>query len=228
MSIKCVTFDLDDTLWETTSVIARAEELFYAWLACRYPRLARRYRPEALLDHRRSYYQRYPELHHDLTALRKRWLAQLAREGGYGPDLVEQGFDHFWRHRNEVKMFDDARTMLVRLNGSYRVGAITNGNADVHHIGVAHYFDFVVSAADAGAAKPRPEIFEAALGRAGVRAPEAVHVGDDPDADVRGASAAGMRTVWVNTTGLPWPGGARPDAEVRSVGELPAVLEAWR
>lgn len=228
MTIKCITFDLDDTLWDCATVIARAEETFYDWLLGTYPRVARRYRLESLLEHRRDYYARYPELHHDLTALRKRWLAHLAGESGYGPDMVEAGFAVFWRHRNQVEVFEDAREALERLGRRYRIGAITNGNADVHHIGVGHYFDFVVTAAAAGAAKPQREIFQAALDEAGVGARETAHVGDDPRSDVQGAAAVGMRTVWVNASGAPWPGGPEPDAEVRRVGELQAVLDAWR
>lgn len=227
MAIKCITFDLDDTLWDCASVIARAEETFYAWLHRHYPRVARRYEPDSLLEHRQTYYARYPELHHDLTALRKQWLRHLARETGCGPDLVEAGFAVFWRHRNAVRMFDDAHAALETLGARYRIGAITNGNADVHHIGVGHYFDFVVTAAGAGAAKPHPDIFHAALDEAGVAAHEAAHVGDDPRSDVMGAAEVGMRTIWVNPNGRTWPGETGPDAVVRSVGEVLGVLDAW-
>ena len=51
-----------------------------------------------------------------------------------------------------------------------------------------------------------------------------VHVGDDPLRDVAGAAAAGLGTVWVNRPADDWPGGHRPDAEVRSLSELPGVL----
>lgn len=227
MAIKCITFDLDDTLWECATVIARAEETFYTWLHRHYPRVAHRYELDSLLEHRRAYYARYPELQHDLTALRKQWLRALAREAGYGPDLVETGFAVFWRHRNAVQMFDHARDALETLGGRYRIGAITNGNADVYHIGVGHYFDFVVTAAAAGAAKPHPDIFHAALDEAGVAAHEAVHVGDDPHSDVVGAAEVGMRTIWVNPNGRAWPGGTKPDAVVRGVGQVRAVLDAW-
>ena len=47
-----------------------------------------------------------------------------------------------------------------------------------------------------------------------------VHVGDDATNDVLGASAVGMRTVWYNPALRPWPGGAAPDAVIRSMSEL--------
>jgi putative hydrolase of the HAD superfamily len=107
------------------------------------------------------------------------------------------------------------------------VGAITNGNADVHYIGIGHYFDFVITAAGAGVAKPKAEIFHAALDAAGVQACHAVHVGDDPERDVQGANAVGMRSVWVNVKAAPWPGGRPPDAEIRTLDELQPLLERW-
>jgi putative hydrolase of the HAD superfamily len=50
----------------------------------------------------------------------------------------------------------------------------------------------VVTSAEAGAAKPQPEIFRAALARLGVEAGRALHVGDSPE-DEAGARAAGLR-----------------------------------
>jgi putative hydrolase of the HAD superfamily len=50
----------------------------------------------------------------------------------------------------------------------------------------------VIDSVLVGSAKPDGGIFEAALGRAGVRASEAVHVGDMLSTDVAGAKAAGI------------------------------------
>lgn len=58
-------------------------------------------------------------------------------------------------------------------------------------LGLEHYFDFVLSSAEARVAKPDRHIFELALERLGVRPERALHVGDQP-ADEEGARAAGM------------------------------------
>ena len=57
--------------------------------------------------------------------------------------------------------------------------------------GLLASFDAVVTAAEAGARKPDPRLFEVALERLGTRPERAVHVGDDR-ADEEGARAAGM------------------------------------
>lgn len=227
MTLRCVTFDLDDTLWECGPLLNAAEEAFYDWLGFNYPRISERYTLEELVIHRRGYFRQFPEMAHDFTYLRRHWLHNLAESFGYGTELAEHGFRVFWEHRNAVTLFDEAHALLDGMRERFAVGAITNGNADVHHIGIGHYFDFVVTAAQAGAAKPKPEIFHAALTAAGVEAAQAAHVGDDPVRDVQGANAVGMRTVWVNVNAMPWPGGPPPDAEIRTLDELPPVLERW-
>ncbi len=228
MPIRCVTFDLDDTLWQEEPLLRAAEEAFYDWITCHYPRISERYDRQELVAHRRWYIQRYPEMGHDFTYLRCRWLRHLADRFGYDAQLEEHGFRVFWEHRNAVTLFEEAHEALDGMRERYAVGAITNGNADVHHIGIGHYFDFVITAAGAGAAKPKAAIFHAALAAAGVEARHAVHVGDDPKRDVQGANAVGMRTVWVNVNVTPWPGGPPPDAEIRTLDELEPLLERWR
>lgn len=228
MPIRCITFDLDDTLWSCRPVIAEAERRFYAWLVERYPALASHYDLDTLIAHRIEYFRRNDDLRHDMTHLRKRWLNQLAAEHELGDEWVDEGFRVFWLARNEVELYAEAATLLEELGKHYRIGAITNGNADVRHIGVDHYFDFVITSAGAGVAKPHPDIFEQALQSAGVKAQECLHVGDDAECDVLGAQAHGLHTVWINPEGRPWESGPPPDADVRHVGELREVLARWQ
>ena len=228
MGITCITFDLDDTLWESGPVLVNAERKLYEWIARTCPDIADTHSCDALLAHRRTHYASIPEIRHDLTRARLLWLESLLEEWGYGAELAEKGFRVFREHRNDVTLFDGATRVLGELGKRHAIGAITNGNADVHHIGIGHLFDFVVTPAEAGAAKPAPAIFELALRQAGAPAQSVVHVGDDPLRDVAGAAAVGMRTVWMNPAGLPWSDAARPDAEIRSLDTLPSVMGAWR
>jgi putative hydrolase of the HAD superfamily len=56
---------------------------------------------------------------------------------------------------------------------------------------LSHFFAIVVTAAEAGARKPDPAIFQFALRTVGVDAARALHVGNE-DADRIGAHAAGL------------------------------------
>lgn len=228
MVLRCVTFDLDDTLWDCLPALQQAERDFYQHLCQHLPRVVEKHDEATLLADRQAHYQRNSRHTHDVTFMRKHWLAEIAAEFGYGEEVIEPAFRVFWRGRNAVELYEPAEPCLRALKTRYTIGAITNGNADVHYIGIGQYFDFVVTPVEVGVAKPAAEIFQTALDLAGVDAGSALHVGDDPARDVRGAAAIGMRTVWVNPQMRAWPGGAVPDAVVRNVGELGAVLDHWR
>jgi FMN phosphatase YigB (HAD superfamily) len=87
-----------------------------------------------------------------------------------------------------------------------------------------------VISADHGLRKPRREIFESTLAALGVAPEEAVHVGDNLKADVSGAAALGIRTVWITrrvgdpATALARHTGMRPDHVIADLAELESVL----
>ena len=229
MSINWITFDLDDTLWAVEPVIVRAEEQFYQWLSRHCPRITDHYDRGSLSAHRRQFISRFPEQRHDLTAMRKRWIAQIFEVFEYHELSPDEAFRFFWEHRNAVQLFDEVVPAIERLRTEYRLGVITNGNACVEQIGIDHWFEFVVSSEVAGHAKPAPEIFHSALDHTGVAPSQIVHVGDDPINDVLGAAAIGMRTVWYNPESLPWPGGDdsgdAPDATISTMSQLQEALQ---
>ena len=224
MAIRCVTFDLDDTLWDTGPVIVEAERRFYDWLERHCSPITARFDARSLVAHRQDFMAEFPHERHDLTGLRKRWLIHLFETHGVDPRRAEEAFRVFWEQRNAVTLFDGVEGILAGLKPRYSVGVITNGNACVHFIGIGHYFDFVVSSERAGRAKPAPEIFRLALADAGIDAHQVAHVGDDPTNDVSGAAAVGMRTVWYNPQRRPWPGGSVPDATISELSQLHEAL----
>ena len=223
--IECITFDLDDTLWLCEPVIMNAEFVFYSWLSEHFPRVTNALSANDLVRHRRHFFGNHPEMGHDFSWLRKRWLEDLVQEFEYpSGERVEEGFEVFLAARNDVQLFAGADRILEKASGRYRCGTITNGNADVARIGIDHYFDFSITAATAGASKPSPQIFSAAMEAAGVPADRILHVGDDADRDIRGAANVGMKTLWINPQGERWKGPGRPDAEIRIISELERFL----
>jgi putative hydrolase of the HAD superfamily len=71
----------------------------------------------------------------------------------------------------------------------------------LENLGWTHYFDGIVASAAVGVEKPEPGIFEEALRISGKQREQVVHVGNDPVADVKGATAFGMDAVFVNRSG---------------------------
>jgi putative hydrolase of the HAD superfamily len=114
--------------------------------------------------------------------------------------------------------------VLEELARDYTLGALTNGNADIYKTDAGEYFDFAFLAEDIGTSKPHPDMFEAAIQHAGVSAAQIVHVGDNPEHDIRGAREAGMRSVWMNSQKEDWPGGDRADREIDNLRQLPQAI----
>lgn len=230
MSVRLITFDLDDTLWSVAPVLQAAEAGLQAWLACHAPRLAETGVQLAAIRARLLAEQ--PLLQGRVSELRRQTLRRGLLEAGYPPGeaarLGAAAFEHFLAARQQVVLFPEARPLLERLRHDYSLGVLTNGNADVTRIGIAGYFRFALNAEDFGVAKPDPRIFRAALEHAGVSAAEALHVGDHPRDDIAGALDAGLRAVWLNPQRQPWPGGPAPDGDIASLAELPALLDRWR
>jgi putative hydrolase of the HAD superfamily len=223
--IRAITLDLDDTLWEITPVIRRAEAELWAWLAANYPGITGRFTPESASGLRQQVLAQHANRSHDLRFLRKAVLLRMAEDAGYPTDLVEPAFQVFDAARNRVRLFDDVLPALQVLSQRFPIIALTNGNANLETIGVRQLFAGVVTAEEAGAAKPSPAIFECAMQRSGLSAAEILHVGDHPDIDVVGAGDAGLTTAWMNRRGSAWPRHLRPpDAIVTTMHELQALL----
>ncbi len=95
----------------------------------------------------------------------------------------------------------DARTVLKTLRQKgLRTGVVSNfdGRLPVllDRLGLGPWLDVVVYSSAVGSAKPEADIFLEACRRAGVAPGEALHVGDDPELDYRGARRAGLQARW--------------------------------
>jgi putative hydrolase of the HAD superfamily len=225
--IRALCFDLDNTLWDVWPVIRRAEQRMYDFLAQRYPRVVALVTLEAMREARERVAERFPEMKHDFTFLRKQALRDHALECGYDESLVEEAFDEFIKARNQVDLYPDVLPGLERLKERYRLFTATNGNADLHRIGLAHFFERTVSARQVGALKPAPAMFQRAIEGTGLAPEEVAYVGDDPALDVEGARRAGMRAVWVDREQMAWPEDLEPPAHrVTNLTELAELLAA--
>ncbi len=222
--IRCVAFDLDDTLWPCEPTILNAELQLYEWLEKYYPRLTNEYSIEDMREFRVNFATQNSHIAHDVTALRTQSLVELAIKFDYPDNLAIDGMTVFREHRNKVDLFDDALPTIDKLNKHYKTGVITNGNADLEAIGLSEYFDFIVTAEEAGSAKPDHAIFEYARSKINLEKHELLYVGDHPVNDVLGSRNSGWKSLWFNPSGESWLEDLRPDAEIKMLSELPSLL----
>ncbi|MGB0845507.1 MAG: HAD family hydrolase [Thiolinea sp.] len=226
MSIRCVAFDLDDTFWDCKTVINHAEQQLYHWISECHPIITEQYSLNELVGTRAAYMRDRPELHHDLGQLRILWMHALADEFKLPSDWIEPAFEHFLNARNQVEFFPGVAEALNQLSRQFKLGVITNGNAEIHRVGLGHLFDFAHSSAAAGVAKPEPLIFEQALEMAKVKPHEMVYIGDDPEKDIIGANRAGLRTIWFNPSQREWGEGVNPDAIMTNFDEIVKIVQS--
>ncbi len=97
-------------------------------------------------------------------------------------------------------LYPDARETLSALKErGLIVDVISNFDSRLFGIleglGVRTYFQHIFISSRIGWAKPAREIFEFALNAYNIKPRAAIHVGDDLDADVRGASDAGLKPI---------------------------------
>jgi len=219
--IRLITIDLDDTVWPCAPVIRDAEQALYAWLVARAPRLTAVHDADSLRSHRFSLMRERPEIAHDVTAVRLFALRALMDQFGYQQQLADDAMVLFQQCRNRVTPYADVPPALSRLRKRYRLVSVTNGNAEVHNTPLSDSFHHSLTAAEAGAAKPDPALFQLAMDWASAGVDETLHIGDDPLRDVEAARSHGLRAVWVNRDGLPWPDElAPPEFEVRDLHAL--------
>lgn len=228
MKLRVITFDLDNTLWDVEPALLRAEQAQKDWLVAHRPGTMESIGHEDLWELRKRVWKNHPELRHHVSRMRRLLLKELQLAAGYGDEEAERGaqeaFQAFLAERQKVELYSGALEVLEVLAADYQLGALTNGNADVYKTDAGEYFDFAFLAEDVGASKPAPDMFEAALAHAGVAAAEVLHVGDNPEHDIRGARAVGMKTAWINAGGEPWDDETAPDLTLRHVEELPSAL----
>jgi HAD superfamily hydrolase (TIGR01549 family) len=150
-----------------------------------------------------SYYRQHSDEGRDpasLADLRARCAAVLSGELGREVS-VEQMMASI-----RFRAFPDAAPALADLHGmGLALVCVSNWDISLPEVldrcGLGGDLDGVVTSAAAGARKPDPRIFEAALELAGCAADEALHVGDTPEEDLDGARAAGVRALLIDRDG---------------------------
>jgi HAD superfamily hydrolase (TIGR01509 family) len=222
--IKCVTFDLDDTLWPVGPTIVKAELKLYQWIEENYPLVTNVYTQQDIVAKRMELQNSHADIAHNVTELRYRSLLEIASEFGYDKTFAQQSLKLFRHYRNQVEPFEFSESILSMLKQHFVVGAITNGNAQLEQTSLGKYFDFAVSAEQVGVSKPHVKMFERASSLANIELAKIMHVGDSAKTDVIGAMNAGCKAVWYNSQRQPWPGGQNPHHVIHCLTELPAIL----
>jgi putative hydrolase of the HAD superfamily len=132
-----------------------------------------------------------------------RELQHLQRAFALAPEVVPALVTVIREHVPAIRLARASREALAELRPAWRLAVVTNGLADVQArkvaaLGLESLVDTIVYAtADGHPGKPSPRPFLDACRRLAVDPARAVFVGDDLSADIAGAAAVGMKTIWL-------------------------------
>ena len=190
--LKAVLFDLDGTLYDR-------DELVRVVAAAQFDE----FREHLAGADKNAFVDRVFALdahgYKDRAALYSEVIAEFGLEAALANQLERDFTTRYFTSCSATP--DTIDTLRLLKAHGLKVGVITNGAARLQSekllaLGLSDYFDAVLISEAEGVRKPDAEIFRRALERCQVKAHEAAFVGDDPEADVFGAMAAGLQPIW--------------------------------
>lgn len=108
-------------------------------------------------------------------------------------------------------------------------GIVTNGGSEmqwakIHGSGLREFTGKVLVSGDVGIEKPDPSIFHMAMDMIGADKAKTLFVGDNPDTDISGAYAVGLKSAWISL-GRNWErDGYGPDYVISHVSEVRNIV----
>lgn len=201
-------FDLDHTLWdfEKNSALTFQEILSASNISIDIDEFLHTYVPINL-----KYWKKYREekiLKKELKYIR---LKETFDQLQFSVD--DQTIDHLsdqyiLKLPNYNHLFEGTIEILEYLKEKYKLHIITNGFEEVQNkkmkkSGILHFFDHIITSESVGVKKPNPKVFEYALNKAKTSASSSVMIGDNLEADIRGAINCGMEAIHFNSEKTP-------------------------
>jgi len=118
-------------------------------------------------------------------------------------DIDEMAVSYIEELPFDNHLFDGTIDLLSYLHKKYSLHIITNGFEEVQHLklknsGIKDFFKTVTTSEEVGVKKPNPIIFNQALKKAETHAHSSIMIGDTFEADILGAEAVGMKTLFYN------------------------------
>ena len=140
------------------------------------------------------------------------WVANTLKRMGikveaYSPDISSAVENYFnpWK----LVIFPDTKMVLERLKEDFKISLVSNFTdsaflrRSLSKVGIEKFFDHIIDSDAVGWRKPHPNIFKHFLRVSGVKAEEAIFIGDDLETDIKGAKDSGIRAVLLSRAGHP-------------------------
>jgi putative hydrolase of the HAD superfamily len=166
---------------------------------------------------------------YDMNDRLVRTLGALGFKISADSESVKKAIDsHFGFYESYVRADKEAPTILQDLRRAHKLGLVTNfaHPPTIHRLldkfHLRQFFNEIVISGEVGWVKPSPTIFQLALSTLELKAEECVFVGDDVEADIKGAKGLDMKTILLSEKDLDC---LDADAVIHHLGELPSIID---
>lgn len=191
--IKVISFDLDNTLYDNSPVIARAEIKSQEYLALEFEKQNKNYDVNIFKEIRQTFFESNDIAFDNLTHLREECLRRICSALQNSESIVQQATEIFINLRQQASIPKEITAMLKNLSERYTLVSITNGNCDASNLAVGEYFDKNYSPQQGHRAKPHIAMYQKVLDDFQIDAEQLLHVGDEVKSDGLGAKNIGCQ-----------------------------------
>ncbi|MEB6478094.1 HAD family hydrolase [Acinetobacter vivianii] len=215
---KAVIFDLDQTILDRTNSLIK----FLNW-QINFFQLVSTMKKEFFI-------QRFLELDDN---------GKIWKDSVYEQLIHEFSIDHVTHDRLLASYINDfnkfsccfehvEKTMIQLKQQGYLIGLISNGRTpfqehNFYALGLTEFFSSIIVSEAIGLRKPDPAIFLLSCQQLGVRPQDCIFVGDNELADIQGAKAVGMKTIFFHPD--PSISSSIADANLHDYARLIEILE---
>ena len=162
--------------------------------------------------------------------LTRRFEDFFAAEGLSGPSPAEFNAAYQTRLGDTIVYCDGSDKLVASLRGKVRQYAVSNGTVAAQtrklaRSGFDRLMDGTFLSERIGWEKPAKEFFDAVFREIGEeRRAGSIIVGDSLTSDIAGANCAGIKSCWYNPRGAENGTNAKPDFEIKDLGEILEIL----
>ena len=205
--IKAIIFDFIGTLTNVKnySLETSKTKLYMAIVEAGFNISAESFLEAYSQSHEKYRIVRYQELVEVTNAI---WISEALNRLGFKTNPEDTRIKtavtvFFEDYLDSLELRPYVKKLLDKVSIEYKLGLISNFTyapviyAGIKNLGINQFFNAILVSEEVGWRKPHTKIFKEALRRLEATAKETVYVGDSPLEDIKGAKAAGMKTVFI-------------------------------
>ena len=149
----------------------------------------------------------------------------------FGIDSIEEAksmsYDYISISPTKTKLLPYSKNILQYLSAKYNLHIITNGFKEVQYLkidncGLSPFFTSIFTSEEVGCNKPHKDFFNFVIAKTKATKQESIVIGDDIEADIKGASNVCIDTIWFNPH--KFTSEHRPTHEIQTLKEIENIL----